>query len=77
MRYVIYGAGAIGGAIGARLFEAGRDVVLIAHGDHFEVLRDRGLTYRDPDGSRLLRIPVADHPRARSTGVTTTLSFWP
>jgi 2-dehydropantoate 2-reductase len=62
MRYVIYGAGAIGGTIGARLFEAGQDVVLIAHGEHFQALRDRGLTYRDPDGSRLLRIPVAAHP---------------
>ncbi|MFN8508386.1 MAG: 2-dehydropantoate 2-reductase N-terminal domain-containing protein [Dehalococcoidia bacterium] len=32
MRYIIYGAGAVGGAIGGRLFQSGRDVVLIARG---------------------------------------------
>ncbi|HZM30258.1 MAG TPA: 2-dehydropantoate 2-reductase N-terminal domain-containing protein [Acidimicrobiales bacterium] len=30
MRFLIYGAGAIGGGIGGRLFEAGHDVTLIA-----------------------------------------------
>jgi 2-dehydropantoate 2-reductase len=64
MRYVIYGAGAIGGAIGARLFESGRDVVLIARGEHLEVMRTNGLMYRDPDRARVLRIPVVDHPGA-------------
>ena len=32
MRYVIYGAGAIGGTIGGRLFQHGHDVALIARG---------------------------------------------
>jgi 2-dehydropantoate 2-reductase len=64
MRYVIYGAGAIGGAIGARLFEAGRDVVLIARGAHFRALRDEGMSYRDPAGIRVLRIEVVDRPQA-------------
>ena len=32
MRFVIYGAGAIGGVVGGRLFEAGHDVTLIARG---------------------------------------------
>ena len=27
MRYIIYGAGAVGGVIGGRLFQNGRDVV--------------------------------------------------
>ena len=34
MRYVVYGAGAIGGTIGGRLFQHGHDVVLIARGAH-------------------------------------------
>ena len=34
MRFVVYGAGAIGGAIGGRLFQAGHDVTLVARGDH-------------------------------------------
>jgi 2-dehydropantoate 2-reductase len=62
MRYVIYGAGAIGGAVGARLLEAGHEVVLIARGRHYDVLRTQGLTYRDPTGERVLRIEVADQP---------------
>ena len=32
MRYIIYGAGAIGGTIGARLSQEGLNVVLIARG---------------------------------------------
>ena len=34
MRFVIYGAGGIGGAIGGRLHQAGHDVMLVARGDH-------------------------------------------
>ena len=41
MRYVIYGAGAIGGTIGARLAQHGREVALIARGPHLEALRER------------------------------------
>ena len=56
MRYIVYGAGAIGGAIGGRLAEAGRDVVLIARGDHLDALRSDGLSLVTPD--RELRPPV-------------------
>ncbi len=62
MRYVIYGAGAIGGSLGAKLFAAGRDVVLICRGAHLDAVRDRGLTLRTPDGEATHRIPAAGHP---------------
>jgi 2-dehydropantoate 2-reductase len=62
MRYVIYGAGAVGGVIGARLYESGREVVLVGRGPHLEVLRSRGLCYRDPAGERLLQIPAVEQP---------------
>jgi 2-dehydropantoate 2-reductase len=62
MRYVIYGAGAIGGSLGAKLFAAGREVVLIARGGHLAVLRERGLTLTTPDGDVTQRIPAAGHP---------------
>lgn len=62
MRYVIYGAGAIGGAIGARLFELGRNVVLIARGEHGRALAAHGLRFGTPEGWRTLRIPVVAHP---------------
>jgi 2-dehydropantoate 2-reductase len=61
-RYVVHGAGAVGATIGARLFEAGAEVMLIARGPHLEVLRRDGLRYGDPERTRILRIPVAGHP---------------
>jgi 2-dehydropantoate 2-reductase len=63
-RFVVYGAGAIGGAIGGRLFQAGHDVVLIARGAHYAVLRDRGLRLVDPDHDVTLRIPAVAEPTA-------------
>jgi 2-dehydropantoate 2-reductase len=62
MRFVIYGAGAIGGVIGARMFQNGHDVVLIARGAHYEAIRDRGLRIQSPDDDATLAIPVVDHP---------------
>jgi len=62
MRYVIYGAGAIGGSLGVKLFAAGRDVVLIARGAHLAAIRERGLTLTTPAGDSTYRIPVAGHP---------------
>ncbi|MCO5996420.1 ketopantoate reductase family protein [Actinoallomurus rhizosphaericola] len=62
MRFVVYGAGAVGGVIGARLFQHGHDVTLIARGAHYEALRDRGLRLDTPDESVTLPVPVADRP---------------
>ena len=62
MRYVIYGAGAIGGTIGARLAQHGRDVALIARGPHLEAVRRDGLTLRTPDETLTQKITVAGHP---------------
>ena len=39
----IYGAGAIGGFLAARLHEAGAAVSLIARGPHLEAIRKMGL----------------------------------
>ena len=62
MRFVIYGAGAIGGVVGARMFQNGHDVVLIARGAHYEAIRDHGLRIQSPDDDETLAIPVVDHP---------------
>ena len=57
MRYVILGAGAIGCAIGGRLFEHGHDVVLVARGAHQAALAGEGLELRGyPD--RIVKLPV-------------------
>jgi 2-dehydropantoate 2-reductase len=43
MRFIVYGAGAVGGVVGALLAEAGEEVVLIARGSHAEAIRRSGL----------------------------------
>ena len=58
MRFVIYGAGAIGGAIGGRLFEAGEDVTLVARGEHLAAIQDRGLTLVSAGGPATLQVPA-------------------
>lgn len=62
-RYIIYGAGAIGGGIGGRLFEAGHDVLLICRGAQLEAIRRDGLLLRAPEGDARLPVPAAGHPR--------------
>jgi 2-dehydropantoate 2-reductase len=57
MRFVVYGAGAIGGVVGARLFQQGHEVVLIARGAHHDGLRDRGYGSRIPPASSSCRYP--------------------
>ncbi|MFJ5289356.1 MULTISPECIES: ketopantoate reductase family protein [unclassified Streptomyces] len=64
MRYIIIGAGAIGGTIGGLLSESGSEVVLVARGAHYEALRDGGLRISTPEGARTLALPVADGPAA-------------
>jgi 2-dehydropantoate 2-reductase len=61
-RVVVYGAGAIGGVIGSRLFTSGRDVVLIARGAHREAIARDGLRIESPAGARVERIPVVGAP---------------
>lgn len=62
MRVVVYGAGAVGGVVGARLFQAGHDVTLIARGDHYAAIRERGLRVDAGDESTVLPITVVGHP---------------
>ena len=60
MRFVVIGAGAIGGVTGGRLHQAGHDVVLVARGPHHDAIRDRGLTIQCPTGEVILAVPVVD-----------------
>ena len=56
MRICIFGAGAIGGYLGAKLALAGADVSLVARGAHLAAMQSRGLTLIE-DG-REVRVPV-------------------
>jgi 2-dehydropantoate 2-reductase len=62
VRFVVFGAGAIGGAVGGRLFEQGHDVVLIARGEHGRALAETGLVLESPERQVVLRVPVVEHP---------------
>jgi 2-dehydropantoate 2-reductase len=61
-RFVVYGAGAVGGVIGARLHEHGHEVVLIARGKHLAAIRTRGLQLDSPEGSATFELPAVEHP---------------
>lgn len=50
MRIAVFGAGGIGGYLGARLAQAGEDVVLIARGAHLAAIRTHGLLVESPTG---------------------------
>ncbi|MFD9318311.1 ketopantoate reductase family protein [Streptomyces sp. NPDC060053] len=67
MRYIIIGAGAIGGTVGGRLAEAGQEVVLVARGAHRTALTEGGLRLRVPQGELTYRLPVVDGPDALGT----------
>ncbi|MBB2902651.1 2-dehydropantoate 2-reductase [Kineococcus radiotolerans] len=62
MRYVVIGAGAIGGTIGGRLGQHGHEVVLVARGAHADHLREKGLRLLTPTGPVELNAPVASSP---------------
>jgi 2-dehydropantoate 2-reductase len=62
MRFIVYGAGAIGGVLGGRLHQAGQDVVLIARGEHLRRIRRDGLRIEDPETTATLRIAAVATP---------------
>jgi 2-dehydropantoate 2-reductase len=68
MRYVIYGAGAIGSVVGGRLARAGEDVVMVARPAHATAIAADGLRIETPDGVDTVRVAVATHPRQLELG---------
>jgi 2-dehydropantoate 2-reductase len=69
MRFIVYGAGAVGGVVGGRLFEAGHEVVLIARGRHLQAIKDGGLTLQSP--GRSARLPIS------AVGAPAEITFLP
>jgi 2-dehydropantoate 2-reductase len=60
MKVCIFGAGAIGGYIGAKLAMAGEEVTLIARGPHLEAMKSKGLTLIEDGKTHVV------HPRVTS-----------
>jgi 2-dehydropantoate 2-reductase len=63
VRYVVIGAGAVGGTVGGRLADSGRDVVLVARGAHGAAMRDHGLRLALPDRVLEVRCDVVGDVR--------------
>ena len=61
-RYVVIGAGAIGGAVAGLLADVGVDVVAVARGAHAAAIRERGLTVRTPDRTFTVAVPCVTNP---------------
>ena len=62
MKICIYGAGAIGAYLGARLIEAGCEGTLIARGPHLQAMRENGLTLQTGDEPQALQVTCPDNP---------------
>src|SRR5471030_136293 len=62
MKVCVYGAGAVGGHIAARLAEGGADVSLVARGGHLAAIRANGLRVETKDGVYLSRPFATDDP---------------
>ncbi|WP_149540477.1 ketopantoate reductase family protein [Siccirubricoccus phaeus] len=61
MKVCIFGVGAIGGVIAARLAKGGAEVSVLARGAILEAIRTKGLTMHAPDGT------LHSRPRAAAT----------
>ena len=60
MKYVVYGAGAVGGVIGGHLHLAGLPVTLVARGAHLAAIRADGLVLDAGDGRHTIDAPATD-----------------
>ena len=72
-RYVVVGAGAVGGALGGRLVHAGRATVLVARGEHLRALQTAGLRLRTPDEDLTLPVRAVGGPEELTLGADDVL----
>jgi len=62
MKFAVFGAGGVGGYLGARLADAGHQVHLIARGDHLAALQSSGLRVESVAGDTTVECPATDDP---------------
>ncbi len=58
----IYGAGAVGGHMAARLAQGGLDISVVARGAHLAAIRANGLRLVTPDEDFTVRVSASDDP---------------
>jgi len=61
-RFIIYGAGGIGGVVGGHLLMAGYDVVLIGRPAHMQTVQQNGLKLIKPNQVHTLKITAVTSP---------------
>ena len=61
MRFVVVGAGAVGGVVAARL-AANHDVTVVARGAHLAAIRTHGLTVHAPTGTEVVQLRAIEKP---------------
>ncbi|MEX0285980.1 MAG: 2-dehydropantoate 2-reductase [Paracoccaceae bacterium] len=64
MRICVFGAGAIGGYMGAKLAQAGAEVSLVARGPHLAAMRADGLRLIDESGESVVPVRAEEDPAA-------------
>lgn len=62
MKILVMGAGGVGGYFGARLQQAGDEVVFIARGRHLDALQSKGLTVNSALGDAALKVTALQDP---------------
>ncbi|AZH26771.1 2-dehydropantoate 2-reductase [Haloplanus aerogenes] len=62
MKFAVFGAGGVGGYLGARLADVGHEVHLIARGEHLDALRSSGLRVESVAGDTTVDCPATDDP---------------
>ena len=60
MKICIFGAGAIGGYMGAKLAAAGADVSLVARGPHLKAMQENGLRLIEETGISTVKVTASD-----------------
>ena len=63
MKICIYGAGAIGGYLGAKLAGTSADVSLVARGPHLQAMQKNGLTLISGENRNTVAVHCTDDPR--------------
>ena len=61
MKICIFGAGAIGGYMGAKLAQAGADVSLVARGPHLAAIKANGLRLIEEDSDTTVEVTASDN----------------
>lgn len=61
MKICIFGAGAIGGYMGAKLAQAGANVSLVARGPHLKAMRENGLRLIEESGETTVNVTASDN----------------